>query len=260
MEDNNVSNEINKFYKLKKKYDSKNNKKKMTILNDDKLTITEKKELLKNMKTYCANCNNEGGTNFIVTNKLLSATCNSKKKCKLNINIKKDIHYNIRDEYYKIFNKFNDIKLELIKIKNSAINNLITNEEAIELFAKYKEEYKNLERNKDVLLNKYNNIIYNKENNIKITNINNDLTSQIDEIKFNINKYSEKNNNTYIKNVIDIYNNIVNNINKDIRSIKYFYYNVECLDNTELPCKENKYKLCSDKYNFETLFQSNIYY
>lgn len=254
-----ISDDIIKFYKLKKKYDNKISKKKNSILLNTNLSSTKKKELIKSMNIKCINCNNDGGTIFIITNKLLSATCNSKKKCKLNINIKKDIQYNVRDEYYKLLNRFSEIKLTIIKIKNDTINNIITNEQAVELFSNYENEYKDLERKKNILLNKYKTVISNNDNNIKLQDLNNNFQSQINEIKINIIKFNEKNNDSYIKNVIEIYNNILNNITNDIRSIKYVYYNIECLDNTNLPCNDNNYKLVSDNYNIGSLYQSNIY-
>jgi hypothetical protein len=249
---------INEFYKLKKKYDSKHTKKKNIILNNEKLSNTQKKEQLRKLFKYCVNCNNKGGTTFIITNTLLSATCNAKKKCKLNINIEKQIHYNIRDEYYKITNMYNNIKLNILKIKNDVINQLINKEEAIDSFSNYVNEFKDLEIKKTILLNKYNNIINNTNTNTEINNLISQLNNEINEIKFNINKYIETNNNSNIKNSINIYTNI-NKINNKINNLKYHYYNVECGDNTDIPCKENKFKLITDNYNIETFYKSNIY-
>jgi hypothetical protein len=249
---------IHDFYKLKKKYDNKHNKKKNIILNNENLNNTQKKELILSLSKYCVNCNNKGGTSFIITNKLLAASCNSKNKCKLNINIEKQIQYNVRDEYYKILTMFNAVKLNILKIKNDVINKLINKEEAIELFSNYENDFKDLEIKKTILLDKYNNIINNPNTNIEINNLMSQLNLQIDEIKFNIHKYVETNNNINIKNAINIYNDI-NKINNKINNLKYYYYNVECGDNTEIPCKEKKYNLITDNYNNEAFYKSNIY-
>lgn len=251
--------EINKFYTLKKKYDNKYRKNKQIILNKNNQTLTQKKELIKKLKRYCVNCGKEGGTNFTITNTFLSASCNATTKCKLNMNINKEINYNIKDEYYKINKQFNQLKIKLMQIKNDTIEKLITSGDAVELFLNYKEEYSNLDNKRNILLEKYNNIINNTFNINKISNLTKILDSQINEIKFNIKKYNDSNNNEYIKNVVNIYTNVIDKINNDIKMIKYVYYNIECQDVSDLSCKNNNYKLIADTYNIETLYQTNIY-
>lgn len=251
--------EINNFYALKKKYDNKYKKKKQIILNNQNLTLTQKKELVADIKKLCVNCGKEGGTIFNITNKLLSASCNTNNKCKLNININKEINYNIRDEYYNIHNKFNNLKIKLLQIKNNTIEKLITSDEAIDLFSNYKEEYNNLENKKYKLLEKYNNILNNITNINKINILNKNLDLQINEIKINIEKYNESNNSEHIKNIVNIYNNDIIKINTELKNLKYFYYNIECQNTYDLKCTDNVYKLINDNYNIETLYQSNIY-
>ena len=251
--------DINTFYSLKKKYDNKYKKSKQIILSNNNLSLIQKKELVQKVKKYCVNCSKEGGTVFIITNKLLSASCNSVSKCKLNININKQINYNIRDEYYNIKYNYDKLKLQLVQIKNDTICNIITSEDAVELYSKYKDEYANLENKLYALLEKYSNILNNKSSNIKLINLNKNLDTQINEIRFNIDKYKEKNNDEYIKNIIDIYINYIININNDIKKLTYVYYNIECEDNSDIYCKNNNYKLVSDNYNIETLYQNNIY-
>ena len=55
---------LNNYYKLKNEYEKKYNAKKSKILNNDLLTLKDKKREINNLKKKCINCGRDGGSIF----------------------------------------------------------------------------------------------------------------------------------------------------------------------------------------------------
>jgi hypothetical protein len=249
---------IEKFYKLKTKYDNKIKKKKQTIIKNENLNTKQKKELIQSLNIYCVKCNNKGGTDFKITNKILSAVCNSNPKCNLNMVIDKELYYNIRNEYYKVVTLFDNLKINLIKIKNNTINSLISEEDSLSEFLKYEKQFKKLQEEKANLYDKYITIINNEDNNRKLSELNTELNDNVGDIKTNLINYSETNNNIYIINSINIYEKNIMAINKNIMNLKYYNLKIECEDDMDIKCKKQIFKLNTDKYTIENFYTTTL--
>lgn len=142
---------INKFYQLKGKYDEIIRRKKQKIINNDTLSMREKKRLWDSEKIKCINCKQPVGTFFSVKNRRLLAQCGAMfsknlsdpniKPCKLNIDIQLATVTTMQDTI-KQFDAYKEKdKEEIIKTKLNLLFNFTTEEEAIKEFESKREEF-----------------------------------------------------------------------------------------------------------------------
>ena len=66
---------LNEYYKLKNKYEHKKQSQINTILKDDKLSMKQKQEKYRKLKTNCINCGRNVGTIFNNESGNLTAIC-----------------------------------------------------------------------------------------------------------------------------------------------------------------------------------------
>tara|TARA_A100001015_G_scaffold320403_1_gene446638 strand:- start:543 stop:1277 length:735 start_codon:yes stop_codon:yes gene_type:complete len=219
-------NDIDNFYKLKEKYDNIILKQKEKISNKNTLTKKEKQKEFKNLEFKCINCNKIGGTIFEITNKKLIALCNAKNKCDLNINIDKNTYYNIQNEKTDVEDEINLIKSEIMKTKLDYLFKFIEEKDAINKFNEKKIELNELNNYLIIVKKDYINIVNNIEKNnlLKKNKIN--LHNKILEITDLEKKYMETKNTQLIDDIISIYKTDILPINKEIRNLKYSYFNV----------------------------------
>lgn len=142
---------INKFYQLKGKYDEIVRRKKQKIINNDTLSMREKKRLWDSEKIKCINCKQPVGTFFSVKNRRLLAQCGAMfsknqndpniKPCKLNIDIQLATVTTMQDTI-KQFGAYKEKdKEEIIKTKLNLLFNFTSEEEAIKEFESKREEF-----------------------------------------------------------------------------------------------------------------------
>ena len=142
-------NDFNLFYKLKNKYDERRKDLKRKLLK--KYNKSEVKKRIKTLSVKCINCENAGGTNFIINEKYLIARCNSSTKCDLSIKIRKGKYI----EHYSFSNDINNhlekLKQKIIENKLKLLFNLEKEEIIITEFDSLKKEYQEFTE-KDKLL------------------------------------------------------------------------------------------------------------
>jgi len=142
---------INKFYQLKGKYDEIIRRKKQKIINNDTLSMREKKRLWDSEKIKCINCKQPVGTFFSVKNRRLLAQCGAMfsknqidpnvKPCKLNIDIQLATVTTMQ-ETIKQFGEYKEKdKEEIIKTKLDLLFNFTSEEEAIKEFENKRDEF-----------------------------------------------------------------------------------------------------------------------
>ena len=177
-ENNNVTyyEALNNYYKLKNDYEKKYYTKKFKIINNDLLTIKDKKKEISNINQKCINCNKDGGTIFKYENKNLIALCGNKTSpCNLNISLSKDKILDIRNLLSDFDNKIDKLKTNIIKVKLDFLFNYNNQQLSLELFNKFKKELEEINLKYSELILNYNNIT----NNLDLKdNINNNLLSQ----------------------------------------------------------------------------------
>tara|TARA_B110001450_G_C17549886_1_gene452207 strand:+ start:160 stop:933 length:774 start_codon:yes stop_codon:yes gene_type:complete len=247
--------EIQEYYKLKNRYENSISKQKNKILKDKELSIKEKKDKINLINKKCVKCKNIGGTIFENKNNTLIALCGCDTPCKLNIVIEKTKHFNIRDEDIKIYNKINNLKAKIIKIKLDLIFKYEPEEICLKKFEEIKKE---LFHTTKYLLNirkTYLNIISNQD---KISNLDNliyNLHSLILQIKELSKSYFEDQNDANIKTLIELYFNELQPLVENIRNTKYMHYEIKTTEKMSgLVDKVITYNLIQKPYSIGELY------
>jgi hypothetical protein len=249
-----IENSINEYYKLKNNYENEINKHKKNIINNPSLSWKEKKIEFQKLKPKCINCKRPGGTIFSIkhdkttNNRHLKAICGViANPCNLNIDIQlgkyEELPFILKDTEKDI----NDIKLNIIDDKNKLLFGYISTETALNNFNETKKEISDFTSVLEDYLNEYNNIVDNKERNDKLNQ--NIVLSEtyIIQIKESIKQFNETNNVHYVNDVVEIYNNNLKSILREIMNLKYkenmVWYNKD----------ENTYNLIQKQYTISDL-------
>lgn len=234
---------LNNYYKLKNEYEKKYYTKKIKILNNDLLTVKDKKKEISNISRKCINCNKDGGTIFKYENKKLIALCGNKTSpCNLNITLSKEKILDIRDLLYEFENKIDELKTNIIKVKLDFLFNYNNQQISLDLFNKFKKELEDINvKYSDLILN-YNNITNNSD--LK-KELNDKLLSQhelLDRIKIINDEYIKTQSIYYINDLVELYINECIKMNDNILNLKYKYNNVEKINSISDIYKLNQYK------------------
>jgi hypothetical protein len=133
---------LNKYFKLKAKYDSEYNKKKHSIITDDELSTKEKRREVQNIKMKCIGCKRAVGTLFSDEDRTYSAICgDSTKPCGLDISIKKGTIINAQDAYRTELQDQNKIKNAIIATKLNLLFGLIDDATMMTQFEELKQTH-----------------------------------------------------------------------------------------------------------------------
>ena len=132
--------EIENYFKLKSKYDTKYNNLKKKIIGNDDLSNKQKKQKIKNIKLQCINCGKPGGTLFKREGQFLYAVCNASPPCNLNLKIDRGNYMNIRNEYDNILQEVKNIRSEIIQIKLDLLFEYNDESKTIKLFDSLKKQ------------------------------------------------------------------------------------------------------------------------
>ena len=143
-------NDIKLFYKLKNKYDERRKDLKGKVLK--KYSKDEAKRKIKTLSVKCINCENIGGTKFIINEKYLIAKCDCPNKCDLSIKIKKGKYIEHGDFKEDIKNHLESLKQKIVENKLKLLFNLEKEEVIVTEFDSLKSEYQEFTE-KEKLLN-----------------------------------------------------------------------------------------------------------
>lgn len=225
--------EVKEYYDLKTKFTKQKSILKNKIISSNN-SIENKKLQFAKLKLKCVNCNKEGGTIFKETDKLLQATCgNVKEPCDLNIQIVKMTQTMLDKELININNKIKIIKNKIVTTKLNFLFNYIEEAKAVELFDNYKKLLNNYQEIHNNLFNDYTSVV----NNIDKKNLLNTKTLEnidnINNYKEFINLYKETDDKKYLNDAIDLYNNNIKLLDKDIRELKYNINTIEIKNNDD---------------------------
>jgi len=250
-EEDSISNQLNKYYKLKANYESSISDKKKKIIHNNKLSMKEKREEFKKYKPKCINCKRIGGTNFTSNiekgERLIRAICNiSSNPCNLDIKINLGSFYLIRELLDEIQDSINKVKNEIIKNKNKQLFNFIDDNTVVSVFDKLKKDL----NEKLMLLEEYT-IFFteeldNKEEKEDYKKKFENAQIYIAEIKECIKKFNETDQNSFIQDAINIYINKLTETNEILSSIKYKTKFVSYDNN------DNTYHLIQQQYSIES--------
>jgi hypothetical protein len=136
-------NDLDAYFKLKKKYENKWSVTKKKHLRNVENKRRDGKTLVNKLQKRCINCRNVGGTIFTNENNVYIAKCGSEeKKCSLNITIEAATYIN-NNQYQKLtLDNINDIKDKIINNKLNLLFDLENDDVVINEFNSLKEELK----------------------------------------------------------------------------------------------------------------------
>ena len=225
---NNKSNEkyleeVREFYILKKRYEKYKESIKNKIINSDN-SIQVKKQLLAKTKFKCINCKNEGGTIFHIDESNLKVFCGNKSNpCNINLNIKRKKFTNLKENLINIENEINLKKKDIIISKLNYIFKYIEEDKAIENFEKIKSELTELQKNYNILFEKYL-YLFDKDNaNSAIQDLLLQQHNYVNEFKEILDLYYTTRENKYLKNALNYYITNIINIDEKILNNQYKY-------------------------------------
>lgn len=244
---NNKSNEkyleeVREFYILKKRYEKYKESIKNKIINSDN-SIQVKKQLLAKTKFKCINCKNEGGTIFHIDESNLKVFCGNKSNpCNINLNIKRKKFTNLKENLINIENEINLKKKDIIISKLNYIFKYIEEDKAIENFEKIKSELTELQKNYNILFEKYLYLFDNDNANSAIQDLLLQQHNYVNEFKEILDLYYTTRENKYLKNALNYYITNIINIDEKILNNQYKYNAIEKdLDNNMNYLIQNKY-------------------
>ena len=234
--------EVREFYILKKRYEKYKESIKNKIINSDN-SIQVKKQLLAKTKFKCINCKNEGGTIFHIDKSNLKVFCGNKSNpCNINLNIKRKKFTNLKENLINIENEINLKKKDIIISKLNFIFKYIEEDKAIENFEKIKSELTELQKNYNILFEKYLYLFDNDNTNSAIQDLLLQQHNYVNEFKEILDLYYTTRENKYLKNALNYYITNIINIDEKILNNQYKYNAIEKdLDNNMNYLIQNKY-------------------
>jgi hypothetical protein len=259
MDDINIINVVNNFYRLKSEYEKTIYNEKITIINSS-LSKEDKQKKYKLFTPKCINCKQSVGTIFSTNNNKLVAKCGATKSvyrknftpCELNVHIEKgniELLSNIINEFSQ--EKESD-KDDIIKTKLNYFFNFENEDSTVENFKELKKSYtENMETYTDYL-DEFNDKVNNNDNKREIQQTRLDIHESKEKIKKAIKLYKEENKQEYIKEAVDEYKDVLLKLIEKYNTLQYNYYTME-IQNKKDTDDNNKnqkfiYTLCKKKY------------
>ena len=216
-------NDVDKYYKKKAYYTKLKQNQVTRIRKDELLTKQEKKEKAKKIKLPCIFCKKLIGTIFEKKDNHLIARCGGESSgCGNTINVQL-YAYTSSENIKNIFlDEINELKENIIKLKCSTLFQYVSKEQAIKDFEKINEE---LSINSSIylhILRKYN------DHSSNINYVDDELeefikkyNNNISKIKDYFEKYKTDPSQSYLNDIVSIYNDVIKPLNVQIRTKKY---------------------------------------
>lgn len=237
MNDIDVVNAVDQFYKLKSEYEKSIYNEKIKIINNDTLSKEDKLKKYKLIKPKCVACKKEVGTIFTTNNNKLSVKCGATKSifnknftpCNLNILIEKgniDLLPRIINEFHK--EKEND-KDEIIKTKLNYFFNFENEDNTIKNFKELKKNYlEDMETYTDYLT-EFNDTVNNSENQKEINKTILDINTSKELIKEMLKEYKQEEKQALLKDAVKENVEVLQNLINKYNTLKYKYYTIETI-------------------------------
>jgi hypothetical protein len=233
MDQVNIEDAINEYYKLKNKYEEENNKHKKRIINDPSLSWREKRSEYQKIIPKCINCKRPGGTIFSSKfyNKYkkefnefrqLKAICGViLDPCELNITINVGNYKLLSNIVTECENEMTEIKNQIINYKNKLLFGFMDTEQALDNFNKLREHLSEYTSIYQTFLENYLDIVDNSEEKRTLKeNIEKSFVF-IESIKQNIVDFNKTNNVQLVRDVVTIYDHSLKPLLIQITNLKY---------------------------------------
>jgi len=219
---------LNEYYKLKNKYETKKQSQINTILKNDKLTMKQKQEKFRKLKTNCINCSRKVGTVFKSDSGILTVICgDNKSPCNLDIKINRGKFLNLEEMIDVFQTGVNELKEEIITTKMDLLFGYEQEATTLTKFNKLKNELtQDLEavmEYKTQFIEVVSNLDNKSELNTKMTIFYNKITL----IKSTIDEFNETGQIQLIKDMISTYQTELVPLLHELRELKYRYMAME---------------------------------
>ena len=259
--DEDTSNAIDEYYKLKQKYESNIERKKQKIISNQSLTTKAKQQKIKEIRTTCINCGKPGGTIFKSEENTLIAVCNANNPCNLNINIKRGFYANIRTECYNLRDKMIEIQNEIIETKLKILFGYSTEDEAVRLFKKLRGDLTKVVKIYTAVRKEYLNIVTRSEQEPELIERRNMLRVALEDLKDLSSSYDSVDKNvesgdTFIKDIVEKYINEILPAVKRIRELSYVDTKIEYITEGTKDGNNAVAKLIQEPYTISDLYVS----
>tara|TARA_B110000037_G_scaffold193085_1_gene227764 strand:- start:3633 stop:4538 length:906 start_codon:yes stop_codon:yes gene_type:complete len=219
---------LNEYYKLKNKYEHKKQSQINTILKDDKLSMKQKQEKYRKLKTNCINCGRNVGTIFNNESGNLTAICGDKiSSCSLNIKIYRG-NFTSLEELIDVFQTgVDDVKEEIITTKLDLLFGYEQEPTTLTKFTKLKDE---LTQDLEAVMEyktQFIEIVSNLDNKSELNTKMTIFYNKIALIKSTIDEFNETGQIQLIKDMISTYQTELVPLLHELRELKYRYMAME---------------------------------
>jgi len=219
-----VNEALNKYFKLKTKYENERLITKRNIYRKGIGYGIGKRKLLNQINSLrhkCINCKNPGspeGTIFKVTDRTYTAICGANNPCSLNIRIFAGIFSDLYLYLRKFQESVEESKSNMIQHKLDSLFNYVKEADSIARFKEIMEDYNgDNEVVRDITID-YNNIYNNKEREEKITEKKYEIESAKSKINEWLEEYGETGNREILTTAMEFY---VNNLLPEIQNLRF---------------------------------------
>lgn len=224
---------LNEYYNLKCKYEIKKQNQINTILKDDKLSMKQKQDKFRKIKTNCINCGRNVGTIFKNEDGILTAICgDNKSPCLLDIKINRGKFVNL-EELIDVFQTgVDDLKEEIITTKLDLLFGYEQEATTLSNFNKLKEELTQDLESVMEYKTQFINIVSNLDNKSELSTKMIVFYNKITLIKSTIDEFSETGQIQLIKDMISTYQTELIPLVDELRNLKYQYMAMEYNNDT----------------------------
>lgn len=213
---------LDQYFELKTAYDTKLNKLKSRIINDDGLSTKRKRKHISKIKMKCISCKRNVGTIFELRNNNYTALCGDQSSpCKLNILLERGVTINIEDELNNTEKRIQKLKEAMIDLKLELVYGIQTEEDVEDEFREIVDFIDDATKSIDVYKQMYEINTDEKERNSNKKNIQRELFDLLDTIQENMKEYQSTKNIKYIQEIIEIYGDQVSPLVQSLRENKY---------------------------------------
>ena len=226
--------QVNEYYNLKKNYEKNIEKEKRNIINNEKLSLKEKRYEYEQIKHKCINCKRPVGSIFSTKydkdkdSRVLKASCGDRvNPCPFNIVIvlgEFDTHSTYIKEIEDIIKKD---KTAIIMEKNKLLFGYISTEDALKSFDKLKSNISEYTGLLSYEITTYMDIIENPDEKMKLNTKIQEAYILMANIKESISNFDHTNDTQFVKDAVDVYVNSLTPKLNDILKLKYNYCKVE---------------------------------
>lgn len=218
---NTLSQDIEKFYELKKTYLSSIENKIDKIMRSD-LSIEEKKnqvQLIK-QKASCPICNSSKLVLSENPYNLIAKCVNS--SCKGNIHVKiPELSFNIETVYGKMKKYRSDLKDKMIKAKMQHMLHIVSEEQLLNNFSELKKEFSEIDKEFTRIDDQLDLLLFDYGKKQELDRLEIEAYEYTKQYKELINKYQTEGNLSYLTEAFELYMDKIEELQNEIRSTKY---------------------------------------